>query len=306
MTALRTDVVTIGEGAWGAGLGALVNSLVAAGFTGRIWAGWRGPRPGWAAGVRLPRDVSLEWVGVDPDRHLTNAKAPLLLDLLGRGVEAAAYFDTDVTVTHPWRDFPPWIADGIAVCADVNPWFPATHPVRRAWRRVADELGDPVGPAPVDLYVNAGFVGVSAERAPFLERWERYTVAFAERGPGLRHGPGGPEPGYAGRTSPFMTPDQDALNLAVMAHHDEVAMMGPQAMGLATGWPLMSHAIGAPKPWAHSFAVSALRGRAPTRADAHFLRFAREPVAVLGPRAAAVRRADLALARIVARATTSR
>jgi hypothetical protein len=246
------------------------------------------------------------WVALDTDRHLTNAKAPLLLDLLGRGVGALAYLDTDVTVRHPWRDFPPWIADGIAVCADVNPWFPASHPVRRAWRRVADELGDPVGPAPLDLYVNAGFVGVTAQRAAFLERWERFTVAFAERGPGLAHGPGGPDPGYAGRSSPFMTPDQDALNLAVMAHHDEVAMMGPQAMGLAKGWPLMSHAIGAPKPWGPSFSAGALRGRTPTRADADFVRFARGPVDVLGPRAARLRRADLALARLVAKATAAR
>jgi hypothetical protein len=268
-----------------------------------VWIGWRGARPAWAAGAgaRLPSGVTLEWVALETDRHLTNAKAPFLLDLLARGAGALAYLDTDVTLRHPWRDFPGWLAAGIAVAADVNPWFPRSHPVRRAWQALAAELGDPVADAPVDLYVNAGFVGVRAEHAPFLERWERFTVAMAERGPGLRHGPGAPEPGSAGRSSPWMTPDQDALNLAVMAHAGEVSMMGPQAMGLAAGWPLMSHAIGAPKPWDRGSVARALHGRVPTRAEADWVAHAGAPIPVLGPRALARRRAELRLARLVAR-----
>ncbi len=269
-----------------------------------MWIGWRGPRPAWAArsAACLPAGVALEWVALDTDRHLTNAKAPFLLDVLGCGAGAVAYFDTDVTLRHPWRDFPGWLDAGVAVAADVNPWFPRSHPVRRAWQALAAELGDPVGDAPVDLYVNAGFVGVRAEHTAFLERWERFTVAMAERGPGLHHGPGGPDPGYAGRSSPFMTPDQDALNLTVMAHAGEVSMMGPQAMGLAAGWPLMSHAIGAPKPWEPGLLARALGGRVPTRADADWLAHAAAPIAVLPPRALARRRAELRLARALARA----
>jgi hypothetical protein len=304
------DVVTLCEEHYHPGLGALVNSLVAHGFAGTLWVGHRGPLPAWSANGHGPRPelapapgVRVAFVEVRTGRHLTNHKARFMREVLARhapGADALLYLDPDIVLRHAWAFFPEWIAGGIAVCADVNPWFPASHPVRNAWRALARELGDDVDAATLDLYVNGGLVGVARERSTFLDTWERYTVAMAARGPGLGDGPTGHAPGPEvpdGRTSPWMTPDQDALNLACMAHAAELSLMGPQAMSLARGWPVVGHAIGSPKPWTKRFVRAALRGEGPTRADEAFLAHARGAVAALGPAELLRRRAALRLAR---------
>ncbi len=294
---MRLDVCTLVEPHYHPGLAALLNSLVAAGFEGTAFVAHRGPAPAWARGrerVELGPRADVVLLPVRSARHLSNVKPLLLLALLER-TEAVAYLDPDIAVLHPWADPAAWVQDGIVLCADVHPWFPASHPTRKAWLRLAAELGDDLAPAPLELYVNAGFVAVRRGHEAFLRDWERYVVAMAERGPGLGHGPGAPEPAYRGRTSPWMTPDQDALNLAAMAHAGEVSLLGPQAMGLAPGWPLMRHAIGSPKTWQRSLVRAALRG---TKADRAFLRHAADgPLpAVTGRR----ERAALGLARALA------
>jgi len=145
----------------------------------------------------------------------------------------------------------------MAVCADANPWFPATHPTRRAWLALARELGDDLlddrgAPPPVDLYVNGALLGLTRERAGFLDNWERYLVAMAVRGPGLAQGPGSPGYDCSFRSSPFLLPDQDALNLTVMAHAGAVSMLGPQGMGLGPGWSVVSRPVAVHGPVRHA------------------------------------------------------
>ena len=71
-------------------------------------------------------------------------------------------------------------------------------------------------------------------------------MARADGGPGLVLGPGDPGFGATGRTTPFLLPDQDALNLAVMAYAEQVSLMGPQAMALGPGcrWALVGLHLG--------------------------------------------------------------
>ncbi len=301
------DVVTLTEGHYSAGLGALLNSLVRVGFAGTVHVGHRGPQPDWLRDRDLAPGVALRAVPVRTDRHLTHHKPRFLREVLAASdADALLWLDTDVVVRQGWPFFVDWVRAGVAVCADADPWFPSTHPTRRAWLALARELGDELcgpdgAPPPVDLYVNAGLVGVTRDRAAFLDTWERYLAAMGERGPGLVVGPGTPGYSCAGRSTPFLLPDQDALNLAVMAHPAEVSMMGPQAMGLGPGWSVVSHAVGGPKPWRRaSLLPDALRGRAPGTADVDFVRHARGPVPVLSRRRARLRRADLRLARLVA------
>lgn len=72
-------------------------------------------------------------------------------------------------------------------------------------------------------------------------------------------------------------PDQDALNLAVMAYAEQVSLMGPQAMALGPGRSVMSHAIGGPKPWRKRFLLSALGGNPPRLADWDWVRHSDGP-----------------------------
>jgi hypothetical protein len=310
----RLDVLTLSEGHYDLGVGTLVNSLVAAGFRGTVHVRHRGPQPRWLPPELPPGEpyevadgvaVSARPTDADrhlTDRHLTNGKA-LALTALFEETEADGllYVDPDVVVEQDWGFFADWTASGIALCADSNPWFPASHPTRKAWLRLAAELGDDVVVAPpLDLYVNAGLVGVRRDHLGFLADWERYTSAFAARTPaGLWSGP--EAAGGRGRWSPFQVVDQDALNLAAMKHSADVSLIGPQGMGLAPGWSVVLHATGAPKPWSGGLLRATLRGRPLRQVDAGWLRHTAGPVGVLPARARAVRRASVAASAVVTR-----
>ena len=304
----RLDVLTLCEGRYDLGVGTLVNSLVAVGFRGTVHVRHRGPQPRWMppAPPGEPYEVA-EGVAVTArptgtDRHLTNAKALELAALFAETeADALLYLDPDVVVQQDWDFFVDWTAGGIALCADSNPWFPASHPTRRAWLRLAAELGNEVVvDPPLDLYVNAGLVGVRRDHVGFLADWERYTCAFAARTPaGLSSGP--EAAGGRGRWSPFQIVDQDALNLTAMKHSAQVSLLGPQGMGLGPGWSVVGHATGGPKPWDGGLVRATLRGRPLRQVDADWLRHTAGPVPVLPPAARAARRAALAAAGVVAR-----
>lgn len=308
----RLDVATLFEGHYEVGFAALLNSLVEAGFAGTVWAGHRSALPAWLTSLpvvagapgrhRLTASVEVAPLAVRTERHLTNAKPCFLLNVLDRSdADGIAYFDPDIVVRQPWPFFVEWASYGVAVCADANPSFPRSHPTRQAWLELARSLGDELGQPAVDLYVNAGFLACRREQAAVLRTWERYLLAMAARGPGLGHGPGAGSWDFSYRWSPYMAGDQDALNLAVMAHADQVSLIGPQGMALGPGWAVMAHAVGQPKPWQRRFLLDALRGRPPARADSDLLRHARGVVDRYGAGEQRLRMLDLRLARVVGR-----
>ena len=293
------DVATLCDGDYALGVAALLNSLVTAGFRGDLHVGHRGPLPSWldGRGPGVPHGVApgvrlVAWP-LPGGRHVTQAKAAFLASVLDRSDAAVglAYADADVVVRQDWDFVVDWTRDAVAVCADHNPVFPRSHPTRRAWRRLAAELGETVG-GELDLYANAGFVGVSrpAHARGFLADWDRWTAAMAERGPGALSGP--EVAAGVGRHSPFQVPDQDALNLALMRHEDLVSMVGPQGMGFAPGWRVLAHSTGAVKPWRRRPVVDALRGVPVDDAERAFLAHAAGPVRrVLPARRLALHRA---------------
>lgn len=89
-------ICTLFEGSYHQGVAALANSLHQAGFKGRIYAGYRGALPTWAASATpldLPRwpgatvmplaeQLSLAFLPLDTQHHLTNYKPEFMLDLL--------------------------------------------------------------------------------------------------------------------------------------------------------------------------------------------------------------------------------
>ena len=109
---------TLFEGHYQQGFAALTNSLVAAGFDGKIFAGYRGPLPPWSERrcVSEPNGTHtmacgaavIVFVPVDTARHLTNYKPEFMLDVWERlavDCERMFYFDSDIIVLARWSFF---------------------------------------------------------------------------------------------------------------------------------------------------------------------------------------------------------
>lgn len=272
---MNSAVCTLFEGQYHLGVGALINSLHAAGFAGRIVCGHRGAEPSWAAAARrLGRGIDVRFVRVSAAVHLTHHKPVFLRDCWREHCPEADqlyYFDPDIVVKAPWRVLDRWAAGGIALCEDVNGYLPARHPYRLAWGDFLRAHGFTTA-RPLDRYYNAGFLGLPREHAALLDVWVGIIeCAAGELGELSTVKTGSPQ-------SLFHTPDQDALNMALMASDLPINGAGPEAMDFASGGHLLSHAVGRRKPWRGGFLRDALRGHPPGSAQKSFFRFADSPL----------------------------
>jgi hypothetical protein len=268
-------VCTLFEGHYHLGVGALINSLHAAGFAGRVVCGHRGEEPAWAGAARdLGDGIEVRFVRVEARIHFTHHKPVFLRDCWRSHCADAGqlyYFDPDIVVKAPWPVLARWAADGIALCEDVNGYLPARHPYRLAWADFLRAHGF-AATRPLDRYYNAGFIGLPRAHAALLDTWARIIEAAAgELGDLSRIKFDSPH-------SVLHTPDQDALNMALMASDVPINGAGPEAMDFAAGGHLLSHAIGQRKPWRGGFLRDALRGRPPCTAQKSFFRFAESPL----------------------------
>ena len=268
-------VCTLFEGHYHLGVGALINSLHASGFTGRMICGHRGAEPGWADAARKLNDgIQVSFVPISTDVHFTNYKPQFLRECWSgecADVDQLYYFDPDIVVKAPWSVMARWASDGIALCEDVNANLPARHPYRLAWDDFlrAHQL-PPV--RPVDRYYNAGFIGMPLACRAFLDTWVR-IVALAEQTTGSLGKLKNDQPHAL-----FHSADQDAMNMALMVHDAPINGAGPEGMDFTSGGHLLSHAIGGRKPWRGGFLRDALRGRPPGNAQKSFFRFAESPL----------------------------
>jgi hypothetical protein len=272
---MKHAVCTLFEGHYHLGVGALINSLHASGFVGRIVCGHRGPEPTWADAARRLRDrIEVSFVPVSPSVHFTHYKPAFMRECWATHVADADqlyYFDPDIVVKAPWPVLARWAADGVALCEDVNPYLPSRHPYRLAWQ---DFLrANQFEPSrPLDRYYNAGFIGLSRAHVHVLDTWSRIIdCAAAELGSLATIKVADP-------SALFHTPDQDALNMALMVSDAPVNGAGPEGMDFSPGGHLLSHAIGGRKPWRGGFLHDALRGHPPGSAQKSFFRFAEAPL----------------------------
>lgn len=276
-TSSQMVVATLFEGSHEMGARALLNSLVASGFCGTFLCGVRGASPDWP---RRIGEVTVEVEHLETPRHLTHYKPTFLKDVMDARPSAARlfYFDPDVIVKCPFGFLEAWVDDGIAAVADPNWMMPRTSPVRRRWLRLCREAGvagvDRAEESTIDLYCNAGFVGLGVDDRGFLGTWRSVTDALE------RWGAKSDALHLDARTSPVMALDQDAFNIALMAWSSRASLMGPEAMDFAPGGQVLSHAVGTPKPWQKRFVLEALRGRPPTKRDLAFLKHTIGPLRV--------------------------
>ena len=267
-------VCTLFEGHYHLGVGALINSLHASGFTGRIICGYRGSEPSWADAARgLNGGIDVRFVPVATSVHLTNYKPQFLRECWAVhcvGADQLYYFDPDIVVKAPWSVIARWAADGIALCEDVNANLPSRHPYRLAWQDFLSGHDLPPQRA-VDRYYNAGFIGLPLSHRRLLDTWVQ-IVALAEQQTGSRS---------LKNDQPhalFHSADQDALNMALMVCDVPINATGPEGMDFTAGGHLLSHAIGGCKPWRGGFFREALRGKPPGNAQKSFFRFAEKPL----------------------------
>lgn len=297
---MRFAVGILIEGRYAEGAAALVNSLWRWGFDGTVFVGVRGRLPDWlnhGAARQAGRGPRLVAVPVAEPGALTWLKPRFLLDLLDDAaleLDGLYYFDADVVLVGPWRIFESWAANGIAVCADVNPEMPAGHPFRHAWR----EIFDPAGRLPVralETYFNAGFCGLPRRLRGFLECWRDFNDVARRR---LA------EPAWsypAGARHPLSAGDQDSFNAALMLGDAPLSPMGRDGMGFQWGGGsfVMAHAIGEQKPWATCLTAQAIRRRRPNLASRAFVENLEGPVRVYSAGRRFLHRTDLAVARAI-------
>jgi hypothetical protein len=251
---MSSAICTLFEGDYHYGVGALANSLYARGFRGVIYAGYRGWLPRWitaggAVGevteLKPAEGLTLRFVPLSTQVHLTNFKPDFMQMVWGNhcpDADALFYFDPDITIKCRWSFFEEWAEAGVALCEDVNSPMPSSHPIRHAWRQYYGAAGRPLENV-LDVYVNGGFVGVTKTRQSFLEEWRQIQVEMAPAAGNLTGW------GLQDRTFKFCFTDQDALNICLMATRLPYSLSGKDGMDLGRMGYLMSHALGAAKPW---------------------------------------------------------
>lgn len=258
-------IVTLAENDFLDGVCVLFNSLERFGFDGYFVIGYRDLDGFPAMSLRSLQQVrNILWCELDTPLHFTNYKPVFMSKVLAEhdNCSAITYLDPDIVVNCPVNWFSAWCAGGPAVCADVNWWMPSQHPTRREWISITNL---PVHHQ-LDLYFNGGFLSLRRHESAFLNLWQQIIERYADLDNPLdskgdiglwRQG---------GRWLPFFTPDQDALNVALMAWDGPIATLGPDVMGFA-GPSLLPHAIGSAKPWRVNYLRRALLGQPPRFVD---------------------------------------
>lgn len=298
-------ICTMFEKRYALGVGALTNSLVAAGFTGTFCIGYRGPLPVWleqctvvVAGEQWRvGELTLHFIRMETSDHFTNHKPQFMLRLLDQVFPLATrifYIDPDIVVKCRWDFIDDWTSDAVAVCADINAQCPVGHPLRRQWERYYTPLGLSFR-RQMAVYVNGGFIGVSRAHRALLEEWVRAQELMAPAIGGL--GTAFPKD----RTFLFHMTDQDALNAVLDGTAVPVSVIGQDGMDFIPGGYLLSHAQGRPKPWDKAFLREALGGRPPTQPDKWYWQHVTTPLQIASPATRWWKRLDLKLGAAIGR-----
>ncbi len=303
----KTAICTLFEGDYHLGLAAFVNSLARAGYTGTVWAGYRGPLPPWLNQLKrlcdtadhysVTEGIRLEFIKLKTDIHFANYKPQFMLHLLEHEAgdcEYLWYFDPDIFLRCNWSHFARWQRYGVALCEEiVNYNLSETDPLRWQWIEIGSAMG--LGePRALNRYFNSGMVGIGSSHADLLQIWQRILREISGTGIDLKSFMPGD------RNLPFHSLDQDALNMALMYSKHPLSTMGPEAMGFVPSGFTMYHATSV-KPWRGSMLLRALQGFPPSPAAKFFFNRVNSPIRAYSTSRLRVKRIDCALAALVGR-----
>jgi hypothetical protein len=276
---MNAVVCTLFEGHYHYGLAALVNSLYKNGFSGDIYAGYKGELPAWAGKnkdtvliwpdsttYKAAENIRVHFLPVKTEFHLTNYKPDFVIELmenLETDVHGVFYFDPDIVIKCKWSFYEQWLSLGVPLVHEItNNDMPATHPIRVIWRELIKRNALEVTNQ-IQSYINAGFWGVTREHIEFAYLYKKFVeISVTEFNMDLNDFTFDLD-----RTNPFFAKDQDALNIAAMCSRVPLSEYGPEAMDFVHGGKVMSHAIGSPKPWKKNYFASFLRGGPPSLSD---------------------------------------
>ena len=318
---MNADVCTLFEGDYHYGVAALLHSLHNQGFKGRMFAGYRGQRPEWAASAvsldlpewpgacRLPVSEGCELflLPMSTQAHFANIKPDFMLGLFAvakLGINSLLYLDPDICLVRPWQFVADWLSCGVALCEDVNSPMSPLHPRRVGWHRYFAQYKLTLKKSPTDIYVNSGCVGVARTQLQILENWKLLGQHMAEAigGMGVTKLTNGQAFSKKGFADCFDCSDQDVLN-AAMAITAEVdySILSKSAMGFTPGDHVLPHALGPRKPWRRRYVREALAAWAPTAADKAFWKSIEGPLNAMPAAMIARRRRQLSIATLIAR-----
>jgi hypothetical protein len=284
--AMGSFVCTLAEGKYHIGVGALVNSLHAAGFRGWFYCGYRGKLPDWFKthkelfkGRRLMEvdGIHVVYVPLETDIHFTNYKPQFMLDILdelGSKAQRIFYFDPDIVVKCRMQMLEWWCRDGVALCEGSMGNMPDRHPLRIGWREWLKSQGYSSF-VPRDKYFNAGFVGVENTNTEVLKMWQRIIEQIGQANGTLD------KLVVSSRDNIFYIPDEYALNMALMCSVVNVNSSGLEGMDFKPQGNLLSHYGGRPKPWDRHFIRGALKGQCPTLGARLFAKMLVRPLRVM-------------------------
>jgi len=262
-------IVTVATGDYAKGAAALVNSLAATGFAGRITVGHQGPLQ-----MQTRPDAPVELLEIPATNKLTatNLKANIVARV---GSGDICYVDADCIVTSPQllKIVSEFLDIGPVFCAESM--MPSCDARYRAWAKSLVAIGIHQAEPPHAIcrpYFNAGFFALRLPRdAEYLERYQR-LLGSALLDDGRFHG-----------TPYFAMADQDCLNAAIISIARPMTSIGPPDVWfralpvnpyLVVGIepePVLLHCTGAgKKPW--RFDVPPLRR--PDAYDKAFYHFA--------------------------------
>jgi hypothetical protein len=248
-------VCTLWEKDYHKGVGTLVNSLIRMGYRGRVWTGYRGELPPWAAGgtwngdiytFAVGAEVEVVFLKIEAGLHFAQVKPTWMLRVLEElepTAEGVYYFDPDMFVVGRWTFFEEWLKFGIAACEDAAYPLNPSHPTAMRWKAYASSLGYTHW-NDTNAYFNSGLVGVSRGFRSFLTLWDEVQNA-------IRRDFGALKGMYtSARTDIFHRPGQDGYSLATYITPHPVSWVGPDGMAFERGEWLTVHAY-LYKPWRH-------------------------------------------------------
>lgn len=270
------------------GVATLINSLVRAGYRGRVWSGYHGDLPPWSLGGKVNGDnytfatgsgVEVVFVKVPTDLHFAQYKPTWMLRVMEEfdvDAQGVYYFDPDMFIVGAWTFFERWLKFGIAATEDAAYPFNKNHPLALGWREYAASIGYTHWNE-ADAYFNSGLVGVTREMRSFLTLWHEVMNAV-RRDFGAIKGMR-----TAARTDLFHRPGQDGFTLATCLTPYPVSWVGPDGMAFERGEWLTVHAY-LRKPWRRRVLWDLLvSGDKPDRGAKLYWELAGAPIQVESP-----------------------
>ena len=299
---MKHGILTLYEGNYHLGVGALINSAVHSGFEGTFLVGYRDAPPPWLAQLERVREgvyavggCELECFRCDPGRHLTYHKPFAALELLEARAELDTIFyaDPDVLFLAPWAYFEKWVGCGVTLCLDANfPFVGRHHPWRKDWGGIIDRAQLKTVNT-TTRYYNAGFFGLRRKDIGLLKNWAILTERFEEEGGSTA----------AMDTANFVVSvrsDQELLAAAAMTFED-ISEIGQEGMGFNGHYCILSHAVESPKPWVQNNLRTALAGRGVSVACSLFWDYCEHPILIRSPRALRIKKLSVKLAKLLSR-----